>query len=83
MDEPAAAPARQPGLIALEASVLEFVDSLQASESQNEQLLTVLTQHEIVDMETMNLMNDDDWSQLGLKLGLRKKILNRLSGRSV
>ena len=65
----------------LPADVNEFLLELGLGENKIEELVRILMENEITDLDTMCLLSDEDWEVVGVKLGLRRKIMARLTPR--
>ena len=75
---PAAEPDADEGKEELTREAEAFIRSLNLGAAPLAELANALTVNEIFDLDTMRLLTDEDWSAIGVKLGIRRKMMARL-----
>ena len=78
----AAAPMPAPPLQrrrSVEPCLAEVIDGLKLKPAQAESLEQLLDEHEVHDLATAQILDADDFKEIGIKVGTRKKLLERLA----
>ena len=56
----------------------ELIDGLKLKPAQAESLEQLLDEHEVHDLATAQILDAEDFKEIGIKVGTRKKLLERL-----
>ena len=56
-----------------------FIAALGLRAEQQRTLWQLLEQNEIVDVDTMRMIDEREWSAMGVKIGTRKKVIAHLA----
>ena len=63
----------------VEPCLAELIDGLKLKPAQAESLEQLLDEHEVHDLETAQILDAEDFKEIGIKVGTRKKLLERLA----
>ena len=63
----------------VEPCLAELIDGLKLKPAQAESLEQLLDEHEVHDLATAQILDADDFKEIGIKVGTRKKLLERLA----
>ena len=63
----------------VEPCLAELIDGLKLKPAQAESLEQLLDEHEVHDLATAQILDAEDFKEIGIKVGTRKKLLERLA----
>ena len=63
----------------VEPCLAEVIDGLKLKPAQAESLEQLLDEHEVHDLATAQILDAEDFKEIGIKVGTRKKLLERLA----
>jgi hypothetical protein len=63
----------------VEPCLAELIDDLKLKPAQAESLEQLLDEHEVHDLATAQILDAEDFKEIGVKVGTRKKLLERLA----
>ena len=66
-------------LRSVEPCLAEVIDGLKLKPAQAESLEQLLDEHEVHDLATAQILDAEDFKEIGVKVGTRKKLLERLA----
>ena len=63
----------------VEPCLAELIDGLKLKPAQAESLEQLLDEHEVHDLATAQILDAEDFKEIGIKVGTRKELLERLA----